>query len=178
MSLSYSKAMLSEPQTNPTETEAEYGEQPRQYASYPTRDPRRQRIVLPFDPRPVDLGTWTYEHKVGLCVVIIAYLIFGIIFLTTKLVVGVTPPEQNTIYLDMVPTPTEQQTPEERHMSEEELAELLQTLMSGEDASYEGNLASFGYADLDDPSEISIYPLDSVLTEVLFRTKLLTRQMQ
>ena len=46
------------------------------------------------------------------------------------------------------------------NMSEEELAELLQTLMSGEDASYEGNLASFGYADLDDPSEISIYPLD------------------
>ena len=138
MSLFYSKAMLSEPQTNPTETEAEYGEQPRQYASYPTRDPRRQRIVLPFDPRPVDLGTWTYEHKVGLCVVIIAYLIFGIIFLTTKLVVGVTPPEQNTIYLDMVPTPTEQQTPEERHMSEEELANARNAI-SNEDALEEAD---------------------------------------
>ncbi len=46
------------------------------------------------------------------------------------------------------------------NMSEEELAELLRTLMSGEDASYEGNLASFGYVDLEEPSEISIYPLD------------------
>ncbi len=46
------------------------------------------------------------------------------------------------------------------NMSEEELAELLRSLMSGEDASYSNNLVTFGYADLDSPSEISIYPYD------------------
>ena len=45
-------------------------------------------------------------------------------------------------------------------MSEEELTELLRSLMSGEDASYSNNLASFGYADLENPSQIAIYPYD------------------
>ena len=46
------------------------------------------------------------------------------------------------------------------NMSQEELSELLRSLMSGEDASYSNNLASFGYAEVDNPSEISIYPYD------------------
>ena len=130
--------MFQEPQTNSAETEEERDQQPRQYSSYPPRDPRRQRIVLPFDPRPVDLGTWTYEHKVGLCVVIIAYLLFGIVFLSTKLVVGVTPPEQHTIYLDMVPTPEEEQKPEEREMTDAEL-NSARNAISNEDALEEAD---------------------------------------
>ncbi len=138
MLLFYSEAMFQEPQTNSAETEEERDQQPRQYSSYPPRDPRRQRIVLPFDPRPVDLGTWTYEHKVGLCVVIIAYLLFGIVFLSTKLVVGVTPPEQHTIYLDMVPTPEEEQKPEEREMTDAEL-NSARNAISNEDALEEAD---------------------------------------
>ena len=46
------------------------------------------------------------------------------------------------------------------NMSQEELAHLLSAMMSGEDASYSNNLASFGYADENNPSEISIYPYD------------------
>ena len=46
------------------------------------------------------------------------------------------------------------------NMSQEELAELLTALMSGEDASYSNNLASFGYADVNNPSGIAIYPYD------------------
>lgn len=46
------------------------------------------------------------------------------------------------------------------NMSEEELAGLFKSLMSSEDSSYEGNMKKFGYADLDNPSGISIYPVD------------------
>ena len=57
------------------------------------------------------------------------------------------------------------------NMSQEELAQLLRTLMSGEDTSYTNNLASFGYADRNNPSQISIYPYDfeskAAITDIL-----------
>jgi len=45
-------------------------------------------------------------------------------------------------------------------MTPEELAELLSTLVSTEVATYESNLSALGWADLDNPSEIDIYPKD------------------
>lgn len=45
-------------------------------------------------------------------------------------------------------------------MDESELTELLRSLMSAQDASYQNNLKKFGYADLKNPSQIDIYPLD------------------
>ena len=45
-------------------------------------------------------------------------------------------------------------------MGEEELTTLLRSLMSAESASYDNNLIRFGYANLDEPSEIDIYPRD------------------
>ena len=53
------------------------------------------------------------------------------------------------------------------NMTEEELSELLYSLMSGEDASYSNNLRSFGYADMENPSQISIYPYDFAGKEVI-----------
>lgn len=46
------------------------------------------------------------------------------------------------------------------NMNEDELTELLRSLMLGEEASYDNNLKKFGYADLNNPSKISIYPHD------------------
>ncbi len=46
------------------------------------------------------------------------------------------------------------------NMSEDELSALFTSLMSGEETSYSNNLNSFGYADPDVPSQISIYPKD------------------
>ena len=46
------------------------------------------------------------------------------------------------------------------NMSADELRELLMSLMTGQESSYEGNLRSFGYADRSKPSAISIYPRD------------------
>lgn len=46
------------------------------------------------------------------------------------------------------------------NMSEDELSELLMSLMSYENASYDGNLKKLGYADLSTPGGINIYPKD------------------
>ncbi len=43
-------------------------------------------------------------------------------------------------------------------MTEEELSELIMSLMSRETRSYDGNLAKLGYADTAKPSQIDIYP--------------------
>ena len=46
------------------------------------------------------------------------------------------------------------------NMSGEELTELLLSLGMTQDASFENNLKTLGYADFDNPSEIDIYPKD------------------
>ena len=42
--------------------------------------PRPNRLKLPFDNRSQDIGTWAYDHRIGLCVTIIIYLLLGIGF--------------------------------------------------------------------------------------------------
>ena len=46
------------------------------------------------------------------------------------------------------------------NMSEEQLSELMMSMMSRETTTYENNLAKLQYADFDTPSSISIYPKD------------------
>ena len=46
------------------------------------------------------------------------------------------------------------------NMSEEELGELMMSLMNTEDTSYDNNLKKLGYADFNKPSGIDIYPID------------------
>ena len=48
----------------------------------------------------------------------------------------------------------------EINMTEDELTELLTSMMSAQDTSYDSNLRALNYADPDDPSGINIYPLD------------------
>lgn len=45
-------------------------------------------------------------------------------------------------------------------MTQEELTTLLTSLMADEDAAYENNLRRLGYAELEKPSSISIYPVN------------------
>ena len=49
---------------------------------------RRPRLKLPFDNRKEDAGVWAYDHRIGLCVTIIAYLVLMIAFVSSKIVVG------------------------------------------------------------------------------------------
>ena len=46
------------------------------------------------------------------------------------------------------------------NMDEEDLTELMLSMMGSGEASYDGNLAKLGYADESEPSGISIYPID------------------
>ncbi|MGI6000357.1 MAG: ATP-binding cassette domain-containing protein [Candidatus Merdisoma sp.] len=46
------------------------------------------------------------------------------------------------------------------NMNADELAELLRSMSSAQGATYESNLSSLDYVDFDNPSSISIYPLD------------------
>ena len=46
---------------------------------------RRPRLNLPFDNRRQDAGTWAYEHRVGLCVTLIAYLVLMIVFVVIEI---------------------------------------------------------------------------------------------
>lgn len=45
-------------------------------------------------------------------------------------------------------------------MNEEELSELMMSLMTSDTSTYENNLQKLGYADFDEPSGINIYPKD------------------
>ena len=61
---------------------------------------RRPRLKLPFDNRKEDAGVWAYDHRIGLCVTIIAYLVLMIAFVSSKIVVGRRPPTQG-MFIDL-----------------------------------------------------------------------------
>ncbi len=52
------------------------------------REPRKPRLRLPFDNRREDAGEWAYDHRVGLAVTLIVYLVLGIVFMAGKIAVG------------------------------------------------------------------------------------------
>lgn len=52
------------------------------------RPRRRRRLDLPFDNRREDVGEWSYRHRIGLCVTLVAYLLLMIGFVSSKIVVG------------------------------------------------------------------------------------------
>lgn len=66
----------------------------------PHRPPRRPRLHLPFEQRRSDVGEWAYDHRVGLCATLIAYLVLAIAFVAGRIVID-TRPRSETIYIDM-----------------------------------------------------------------------------
>ena len=62
--------------------------------------PRRPRLRLPFDNRREDAGTWAYDHRIGLCVTLIAYLALMIVFVSSMIVVGARSHQQG-MYVDL-----------------------------------------------------------------------------
>lgn len=61
---------------------------------------RKPRIRLPFESRKQDVGTWAYDHRIGLCVTLIAYLVLMIVFVGSKIVVGRRASTQG-MYIDL-----------------------------------------------------------------------------
>ena len=62
--------------------------------------PRKPRMRLPFDNRKQDAGEWAYDHRMGLSVMIIVYLVMGIAFVSSKIVIG-SKPHMQGIYVDL-----------------------------------------------------------------------------
>lgn len=50
--------------------------------------PKRPKLHLPFGTKKEDAGEWAFDHRVGLCVTLIAYLLLAIAFVGSKIIVG------------------------------------------------------------------------------------------
>lgn len=62
--------------------------------------PRKPRMRLPFENRKQDAGEWAYDHRLGLSVMVIVYLVLGIVFFSSKIIVGRKPHTQG-IYIEL-----------------------------------------------------------------------------
>ena len=67
---------------------------------HPNTPQRRPRLRLPFDNKREDVGEWAYDHRIGLCVTLIVYLVIAIAFVGSKIVVGGRAVE-TTVYIDL-----------------------------------------------------------------------------
>ncbi len=65
-----------------------------------TQRSRKPQIKLPFEKKKVDIGDWAYQHRVGLCVTLIVYLVVAIVFVSAKIMVGSNPTHQG-MYIDI-----------------------------------------------------------------------------
>ncbi len=61
---------------------------------------RRPRLKLPFTDKKSDMGEWAFDHRTGLCVTVIAYLVFAIVFVSSKIFVG-EPQHTQGFYIDI-----------------------------------------------------------------------------
>ena len=98
------------------------------------RPPRRQRMRLPFENKKQDAGEWAYDHRLGLSVMVIVYLVLGIAFFASKIVIG-SKPHMQGIYVDL-------QTLEELEAEKERLEREIQMQQSQLDWSAVRNLQS------------------------------------
>ena len=82
-------------QTNNTQTRV-----PQAHGAAPRPKPRKPKMRLPFDNKKQDAGEWAYDHRLGLSVMVIVYLILGIVFFSSKIIIGSRPHTQG-IYVDL-----------------------------------------------------------------------------
>lgn len=112
---------------------------------------RRPRLRLPFEGRRSDIGEWAYDHRMGLCVTIIAYLVLAISFVAGKIVID-SKPHAQTIYIDLQ---TLAELEAERDRLEDQTKQRnadntdwrsIQNLVSNENAKETGTKGSSGVA--------------------------------
>ncbi len=66
----------------------------------PKKSPARPRLRLPFDNRRQDAGEWAFDHRTGLCITLIAYLVLMIAFVSAKIVIE-RPAAEQGLYIDL-----------------------------------------------------------------------------
>lgn len=116
-----------------------------------SRPLRRPRLHLPFEKRHTDPGEWAYDHRAGLCALLVAALMLAIAFVAGRIVID-TRPHAQTIYIDLE---TLAQLEAERDRLERETKRRaaddadwrrIQNLVSNEQAREEGERGSSGAA--------------------------------
>lgn len=60
---------------------------------------RRPKLDLPFQKGKVDSGEWAYTHRFAICITLVAYILFGIAFISFNIVIERTS-LRNQIVLD------------------------------------------------------------------------------
>lgn len=92
-----------------------------------------QRLRLPFEQHHKDTGTWVYEHREGVFVTLIVYLVLAIAFVSAKIVIHSANPYE-TINVDL-------KTLEQLQKQKEQLEKEVRKKMPNQEADY-SNIAN------------------------------------
>ena len=105
-----------------------------------TTNSRNQKIRLPFEKRPTDIGSWSYDHRFGLCITVIIVLVVGIIFMSAK--IRVKSAQVVGFILNVTETPV--------IIDEPEVKKVVKKKMSSEDFADVKNALSSEQAEIED----------------------------
>ncbi len=80
------------------------------------------KLRLPFTEEKVDMGVWVFNHRIGLCVTVIVYLLVAIAFVSAKIFVGADQHTQG-FYIDLQDVATLEEIRDElqKQVEEQEL---------------------------------------------------------
>ncbi len=106
---------------------------------------RSQKLNLPFGKRKKDAGAWVYDHRAGLCAMLIVYLVMAIAFVGSRVIVR-APKKQDGIIVD-IRTLEELQKEQARLEREVKMRQMQQ---GGVDAGSIRNIVSNENAELRD----------------------------
>ncbi len=107
--------------------------------------PARPRLDLPFTEQKVGLWEWVYDHRVGLCMTVIAYLIAGIVFMSAKIIIN-TQRMSEKILISIEPEAISEREKIEEQIRQMQLSQQqpdfgsVRNLTSNENASSDGKL--------------------------------------
>lgn len=103
---------------------------------------RLPRLRLPFEKKASDPGEWSYDHRAGICITLIVYLVLAILFVWWKIEVGAQAGATH-ILIDMDMFQEEEQlTPEEMEMLRTQMDDFrdVQNQVSNENAELNAQL--------------------------------------
>lgn len=105
----------------------------------PAARQNKPRLRLPFEKRKMDFGTWSYVHRAGLSITVIAFLVFGIAFVSCRISMR-TATVATALYLDFERKEAEPQKPEVREEVQSYDYSDVANRASNENASLNANL--------------------------------------
>ena len=124
----------------------------------PKKPVRRPKLRLPFDNQKSDAGEWAYDHRIGIFVTVIAYLVLAICFVAGKIVIGDKQAVQG-MYIDLqtlADLESEKEKIEreiEKKQQQENIDwEKIQNLVSNENAEQSDDAATKGQTAISDPA--------------------------